>query len=56
MNQNEAELSAETGPSVVVGLGYPNGRVETSPTSTGWFGVGSKETVNVSRETLPEKQ
>jgi len=31
-----AEQGVTTPPSVVVGLGYPNGRAEASPTPTGW--------------------
>jgi hypothetical protein len=33
------EIPAEKGatqPSVVTGLGYPNGRIEVSPAPTGW--------------------
>jgi hypothetical protein len=37
---NQSSLPAEQGvtapASVVVGLGYPNGRAEVSPTATGW--------------------
>lgn len=32
----EAEKSAVTPATVVRGLGYPNGREETSPEPTGW--------------------
>ncbi|MFN4846624.1 MAG: hypothetical protein ACK5CU_05975 [Rhodoluna sp.] len=32
----DAEKSAETQATVVSGLGYPNGREETSPEPTGW--------------------
>jgi len=31
-----SESSAVTPPTVVSGLGYPNGREETSPEPTGW--------------------
>jgi len=31
-----ADSTAATSKSVVAGLGYPNGRAETSPTPTGW--------------------
>ena len=55
MSKNEAELTSQTLATVVEGLGYPNGRVEVSPTPTGWMGHEQTETVNVSRETLPEK-
>jgi hypothetical protein len=30
------EQGVTTPPSVVLGLGYPNGRAEVSPTPTGW--------------------
>jgi hypothetical protein len=37
---NQSSLPAEQGvtapATVVAGLGYPNGRAETSPTATGW--------------------
>ncbi len=33
---NEAESSAVAKRSVVRGLGYPNGRLETSPEAVGW--------------------
>lgn len=55
MTQSEAETAAQTQASVVTGLGYPNGRLEDSPTPTGWFGSSEAEITNVSRETLPEK-
>lgn len=32
----QAEQSAQTPPTVVGGLGYPNGRAELSPAQTGW--------------------
>ena len=44
-----AEQSATTQPSVVAGLGYPNGREETSPEPTGWQ-------VNTVEVTTIEKQ
>ena len=56
MSQNQpAEESAETPPSVVAGLGYPNGRDEVSPEPTGWQ-VNTQEVEKiekkVSRETI----
>ena len=44
-----AEEFASTPPTVVAGLGYPNGRVENSPEPTGWL-------VNEAEVTLKEKQ
>jgi hypothetical protein len=41
----EAEKTSVTKATVVTGLGYPNGREETSPEPTGWIGG------NVSRGT-----
>ena len=38
-NNIEAEKGATT-PSVVAGLGYPNGRIETSASPTGWLASG----------------
>jgi len=52
MSSNPAEETAETTQSVVAGMGYPNGREETSPTPTGWQGSEAKEISEVSRETL----
>lgn len=63
MNQREnskagpilvAEATAVTKPTVVSGLGYPNGREEVSPTPVGWQPGKSDITViekQVSRET-----
>jgi hypothetical protein len=42
----EAEKSSVTKATVVAGLGYPNGREETSPEPTGWIQE------DVSRETI----
>jgi hypothetical protein len=36
--KSQAEETAVTKPTVVKGLGYPNGREEQSPQPTGWFG------------------
>jgi hypothetical protein len=46
-----AEVSAVTPASVKPGLGYPNDRVEQSPTPIGWHGLDNGEIDNVSRET-----
>ena len=54
MNNREAEETAETKPTVVQGLGYPNNRTEISPEPTGWHGLDQTEINNVSRETLPK--
>ncbi|NBQ96920.1 MAG: hypothetical protein EBU08_03115 [Micrococcales bacterium] len=48
-SESLAEQSATTQPSVVAGLGYPNGREETSPEPTGWQ-------VNTVEVTTIEKQ
>ena len=50
MKDQPAEESAVTKPSVVSGLGYPNGREESSPQPTGWL-VDNSEITEVSRET-----
>jgi hypothetical protein len=50
MSEQPAESTSVTKPSVVAGLGYPNGREESSPQSTGWF-VDNSEVKEVSRET-----
>lgn len=52
----EAEATAVTKATVVSGLGYPNGRDESSPTPTGWqepteLGSVTHIASNVSRET-----
>ena len=49
-----AEATAVTKPTVVSGLGYPNGRDETSPSPTGWQAQTTETTIiekQVSRET-----
>ena len=49
-----AEQSSVTPPTVVAGLGYPNGRDEVSPEPTGWQANTAEVTViekQVSRET-----
>ena len=50
MKNQPAEESAVTKPTVVSGLGYPNGREESSPQPTGWL-VDNSEITEVSRET-----
>ena len=53
-SESLAEQSATTQPSVVAGLGYPNGREETSPEPTGWQENSAEVTTiekQVSRET-----
>jgi hypothetical protein len=50
MSEQPAESTAVTKPSVVAGLGYPNGRDESSPQPTGWL-VDNSEVGEVSRET-----
>ena len=50
-----AEESAQTPPTVVSGLGYPNGREEKSPEPTGWqpnLDEVSNIEKKVSRETI----
>ena len=49
-----AESTAVTKPTVVSGLGYPNGREEVSPSPVGWQPADSEVTIiekQVSRET-----
>jgi hypothetical protein len=50
MSEQPAESTAVSKPSVVAGLGYPNGRDESSPQPTGWL-VDNSEVKEVSRET-----
>lgn len=50
MPDQPAEETAVTKPTVVSGLGYPNGREESSPQPTGWL-VDNSEIKEVSRET-----
>ena len=50
MPEQPAESTSVTKPSVVPGLGYPNGREESSPQPTGWL-VENVEITEVSRET-----
>ena len=50
MSDQPAEETSVTKPSVVAGLGFPNGREESSPQPTGWV-VENPELIEVSRET-----
>ena len=50
MPEQPAESTSVTKPSVVAGLGYPNGRETSSPQPTGWL-VENAEITEVSRET-----
>jgi hypothetical protein len=50
MSDQPAEETSVTKPSVVAGLGFPNGREESSPQPTGWV-VENPEITEVSRET-----
>lgn len=47
----EHEKDAETKPTVLSGMGYPNNRVEQSPTPIGWQGLKTENIDHVSRET-----
>jgi hypothetical protein len=54
VNLSEAEATATTAPTVVAGLGYPNGRDTLSPEPTGWINPAGEVSVieqKVSRET-----
>jgi len=50
MSDQPAESTSVTKPTVVSGLGYPNGREESSPQPTGWL-VENSDVKEVSRET-----
>lgn len=50
MSEQPAESTSVTEPTVVAGLGFPNGRQESSPQPTGWP-VDNSEITEVSRET-----
>jgi hypothetical protein len=52
----EHEKETETKPSVKPGMGYPNDRVESSPTPIGWQGLNSENIEHVSRETKAESK
>lgn len=53
---SEYEQEAQTAASVKPGMGYPNDRVETSPTAIGWQGLEAADIVHVSRETTGERR
>lgn len=48
-----AETTAITKPVVVSGLGYPNGREETSPSPVGWQ-AQTTETTNIEKQVSRE--
>jgi hypothetical protein len=50
MPEQPAESTSVSKPSVVSGLGFPNGREESSPQPTGWL-VDNSQITEVSRET-----
>lgn len=50
MQEQPCEETAITKATVVEGLGYPNGRLESSPHPTGWL-VDNSDVTKVSRET-----
>jgi hypothetical protein len=50
MPEQPAESASVTKPTVEMGLGYPNARLESSPHPTGWL-VDKSEISEVSRET-----
>lgn len=47
----EHEKNVETKPTLTPGMGYPNDRVEQSPTPIGWQGLETENIEHVSRET-----
>jgi hypothetical protein len=51
VGERPAAASAVTPATVKAGLGYPNDRVEESPTPIGWQGFDTDNFENVSRET-----
>ena len=48
-DQHEQEV--QTPRTVKLGMGYPNDRVEGSPTPIGWQGLDTEDIEHVSRET-----
>ena len=50
MPEQPEESTSVTKPTVEMGLGYPNARLESSPHPTGWL-VDKSEISEVSRET-----
>ncbi len=55
MSDQPADLTAITAATVKSGMGYPNDRLETSPTPIGWQGLGQINVTHVSRETSERK-
>lgn len=55
MTEQPAESTATTPPTVVPGMGYPNNRIEQTPTPIGWQGLDTEGIEHVSRETSGEK-
>ena len=53
---HEHEKEVDTKPTVKPGLGYPNDRVEQSPTPIGWQGLDTENIEHVSRETSGESK
>ncbi|MGB4706193.1 MAG: hypothetical protein WBH43_03165 [Aquiluna sp.] len=51
MSERPAEETAVTKPTVALGLGYPNHRLEDSSEPIGWNAAGQDEIDHVSRET-----
>lgn len=51
---SEHEREVQTQATVKPGLGYPNDRVEQSPSEIGWQGLVVENITNVSRETSGE--
>lgn len=45
------EQDVQTPKTVKPGMGYPNDRVESSPTPIGWQGLDTEDIEHVSRET-----
>jgi hypothetical protein len=52
----EFEQEAQTPATVKPSLGYPNDRVEASPTPIGWHGLEVENLTYVSRETTGENK
>ena len=50
MPEQPAESTSVCKPTVVAGLGFPNGRETSSPQPTGWL-VDNSDVTEVSRET-----
>jgi hypothetical protein len=48
------EQDVQTPATVKPGMGYPNDRVEDSPSPIGWQGLEAADVTHVSRETIGE--